>query len=231
MKKLILWTLLVGMSMGVNVFAQVTGSVGFLTGTNKLTGENKLIGEYEPIRDKASAVSNIQKLQKGALLVRLKTRKKTIDAFKNSGYLKMADQVEMKQKAKNQKLMNAFRKNFSFCEVYFFYSEDSEKIMEGEYEGIFLNENLEKDARIVLKEDFILTAEVGSIVKDPVSVDASGNEYAATSGMSESVLIIKDSNFEQLRRPFPYYVKAGDRFIDKKVAKLNKRLFAFAGIR
>ncbi|MGB1241060.1 MAG: hypothetical protein ACPG49_00970 [Chitinophagales bacterium] len=225
MKNLILWTLAVWMLMGINISAQDIDSGGWVP------GENKLIGEYEPIRDKISAMSNIQKLKEGALLVRLKTRQRTIDAFKDRGYLKMANQVEMKQKTRNQRLMNAFRKNFSFCEVYFFYSEDSEKMRSEMYEGIFLNENLEKDAGIVLNEDFILTAEVGNIIKDPVSVDASGNEYAATWGMSESLLVIKDANFEQLRRPFPYYVRAGDRFIDKKVAKLNKRLFAFAGIR
>jgi len=225
MKNLVLWTLTTWILIGVNVFGQDIASDAVLF-------ENSdLIGKSEPIRDRVSAISNIQKLQEGALLVRLKTRQRTIDAFKNSGYLKMANQVEMKQKTRNQRLMNAFRKNFSFCEVYFFYSEDSEKMMEGMYEGIFLDENLEKNARIVLKEDFILTAEVGNIIKDRVSVDASGNEYAANSGMSESLLVIKDSNFEQLRRPFPYYVRAGDRFIDKKVAKLNKRLFAFAGIR
>ncbi len=224
MKNLILWTLAIGMLMGVNVFGQSIAK-------NYPYFGNPLIEDVDPIRDKATAFSNIQKLQEGALLVRLKTRQKTIDAFKERGYLKMANQVKEKQKIKNERLVNAFRKNFNFCKVYFFYSDDSENVSQKMYEGIFLNENLEKDAKVVLKEDFVLTAEVGNVVSDSNITSASGREYAANTGMSESLLVIKDSNFEQLRRPFPYYVKAGDRFIDKKVAKLNKRLFNFAGIR
>ncbi|MEZ4885706.1 MAG: hypothetical protein R3E32_13315 [Chitinophagales bacterium] len=219
MKNFSLWTLLLGMLLGINVFGQSNLDDYYKT--------SLLMGEEDPIRDKATAISNIQKLQNGALLVRLKTRQNTIDAFKKNGYLKMANQVEMDQKEKNKKLMDAFRQNFNFCKVYFFYSEDSKKILEETYEGIFLNKNLEKDAGIVLKEDFILTAEVGNIVKDHISMDPDGTEYAPNSGMSESLLIIKDIEFQQLRRPFPYYVKAEDRFIDKKVAKLNKRLHRF----
>lgn len=185
--------------------------------------------EYEPFREKQVAIDNIKNLRKGALLVRLKTRQNTIDAFEERGYKKMAQQVKKEQRESNKKLMKAFKENFNFCQVYFFYSEDSENVLENNLEGIFLNDNLEKDASIIVKEEHIFTAEIGSLITDPVVTYRDGTESNTTSGMSESVLVIKDDDFEQLRRPFPYYVKAGDRFIEKKVAKLNKRLHRFYG--
>ncbi len=180
-----------------------------------------------PLRDRVTAIKNIQKLRKGALLVRLKTRQGTIDAFQKRGYRKMAKEVKNKQMEKNKKLMNAFIKNFNFCEVYFFYSEDSEKVIAQEWEGIFLNKKLEKDVSIVLEKDFVLTAEIGPLIAEPSVIDAEGVPSHPNTMSYEGTLVIKDSNFEQLKRPFPFYIKAGQKFIEKKVAKLNRRLHNF----
>lgn len=180
-----------------------------------------------PLRDRIKAIKNIQKLRKGALLVRLKTRQSTINAFQKRGYKKLAQEVENKQMEKNKKLMNAFTENFNFCEVYFFYSEDSEKVMGQEWEGIFLNDKLEKDASIVLEKDFVLTVEMGPLVAEPSVVDAEGISSHPNTMSYEGTLVIKDNNFEQLKRPFPFYVKAGQKFLEKKVAKLNRRLHNF----
>ncbi|MGB0932590.1 MAG: hypothetical protein ACPGVB_17530, partial [Chitinophagales bacterium] len=118
----------------------------------------------DPIRDKYEAVENIKNLQKGALLVRLKTRQNTIDAFKERGYKKMARQVEEKQLQSNKKLMTTFQKHFNFCKVYFFYSNDSDKVLEKDLSGIFLNKDLEKDASIKVDEDHVFIAEIGGLV-------------------------------------------------------------------
>lgn len=183
--------------------------------------------EEDPLRDKQEAVDNIKNLKNGALLVRLKTRQNTIDAFEERGYKKMAKQVKDQQLQSNKKLMETFQEHFDFCKVYFFYSNDSDKILEEDLSGIFLNDKMEKDASISINEEHIFIAEIGSIITDPSVTYRDGTESYATSGMSESILAIKNDEFEQLRKPFPYYVKAGERFLDKKIAKLNKRLHRF----
>ncbi len=189
----------------------------------------RYVDQDESLRDHQAASTQIRDLRKGALLVRLKTRQNTIDAFKEKGYLKMAKKVEKEQQTSNKNLMKAFREHFDFCKVYFFFSDDSDKVLGQTFTGIFLNKDLEKDVSIVSNEKHIFTAEIGSLITDPSITYPDGTESSPTSGMSESVLVIKNHQFEQLRRPFPYYVKISDRFLDKKIDKLNKRLHRFYG--
>ena len=181
--------------------------------------------EQTSLRDKEAASNNIRNMRKGALLVRLKTRQNTIDAFKKKGYVKLAKQVEEKQKVRNKKMMKAFQKHFDFCKVYFFYSNDSEKILKENWEGIFLNENLEQDASISVNEEFIFTADVGFLKR--THLEEPETKSHSNTGMSDNILVIKDSEFSQLRRPFPYYIKVSDRYMERKVAKLNTRLHRY----
>ncbi len=184
----------------------------------------------------------IRKLKNGALLVRLQTKEQSIDALRKAGNEEQARQVEAKQIAYNKEVIAAFRKEFTFCPVYFFPSQYSDTLRSGAVNSVvFVNDSLVPDPSIrVLQTDF-LTAEFGTLDPDTVAYyegkyyDYSGDgldkqkSYYGGADMGFAALRIMNSYFVQLKKPFPYYVKTYEslpveRKMAKAVAKMNKQL-------
>ncbi len=166
--------------------------------------------------NKTIAKKQINQLHDGALLVRLITKTKTITTLKNAGNYKMADEIELEQSTLNKRIILAFRNHFKFCPVYFFYSDYTEAVKNNEINKIiFLNDDLQLDPEILFKEDKFLTAEFSLI--DDADFEA---------------LIIKDNQFVQLKRPFPFYVRTfdsiwNDKKLNQVIVTLNHRLNSF----
>ena len=196
---------------------------------------------YRRFYKKMSAYQ-ILSFKEGALLVRLHTRASTIAALRGKGKITEADKVELEQAIINQSIVRAFRGNFGFCPVYFFYSNDSPFIIEKQFDKItFLNDTLKADTTIKFVGKYFLTAEFGSIEQDTTArfdsyyYDRSekGLEkrslYYGGSNMGFGALIMKSDIFVQLHRPFPYYVRTFETvpFLvnsNHVVSKLNKKI-------
>jgi len=164
------------------------------------------------------AKAQINQLLEGALLVRLQTKNKSITALREKGNDKLADKIEAEQRKYNLEIASAFKTLFDFCPVYFFYSDDSQKIRERQFDQVvFLSESLLPDTEIKLTKDYFLTAEFGTIEGE--------NAFGA--------LIIKDDQFKELERPFPYYVRTFEslpivrRSVYKTVLMMNAKLHEF----
>lgn len=190
-----------------------------------------------------TAKEHILRLKKSALLVRLKTKENSIRALKDRGFNDKAAQVESDQKKKNLELIQAFNKYYNFSNVYFFYSSDSKKVENGELDSVvFLNDSLEPDPSIKVKEIDYYTSEIGLIQpdstvyndKNSVQNTENGAEQKPTyssggAGMSFQALIIKDDKFRQLASPFPFYSRTLSSLPFKRpysvvVKKLNAKL-------
>jgi len=187
----------------------------------------------------------INQLHDGVLLVRLATRKNAIDALRKNGNDAQANQIENRQAEINKQIISAFRSNFDFCRIYFFYSDYSKEVMEKRFDHVkFLNDSLTPDPTITFDGKNFLTAEFASVEQDTskyfdnyrtVSEETGPEKQSAYYGGSElgfEALIIKSDVFIQLRRPFPYYVKANGAPEDKKktnnvIRKMNKKLHDF----
>ena len=174
----------------------------------------------EYIDSRIEAKKHIVRLHDSSiLLVRLQTKEHSLRVYRNAGRNKFADKEELKQKSLNQLIINAFRKNFNFCDVHFFYADKSSFIKKGEYsEVIFLNNSLQGDSSI--------------------NVDFINNYYYIASFQtvkSETMiqgLVIMNSEFKQLRKPFPYYAKnpffaSKSKFAFTTVKRLNRNLHHF----
>ena len=162
-------------------------------------------------RDKARA--DIVMLKGGALLVRLKTSELKINALKSKGMLKEAELIRVGQESTNKQIVEAFWKEFHFCKVYFFYSNNSEKIKSGNYNGCLMNVNMEIDSSFTGQN--YLTGEF---------------DESETAGIDAFVL--KDKNYDQLKSPFPYMIKLNQALVTtrspaKAVKALNDKLFDF----
>ncbi|HLN54243.1 MAG TPA: hypothetical protein VK212_11095 [Lentimicrobium sp.] len=161
--------------------------------------------------------NDLNSLNNGLLLVRLKTATNTINAYKSKGLNEAAEKLEMKRRDENLQIVKAFRENYHFSRVEFFFSSDSKKVEQGDFYGIFLNDSLVHDSSIkadtaniwyIAEVDF-LESVTGKRWESSYNTDSTKPRkiyYTTSSDFSRAAIVIRDKNFEQLRRPFPYYV-------------------------
>lgn len=185
---------------------------------------NKICKEssYRKIKVESSK-KQIQKLKENFLLVRLRTSENTINALREIGENEKADKVELNQEIENKKIINAFNSKFDFCQVRFFYSNNSEKVKNKQFENIFLNDCLQVDNSIKSDTNIsFLIAEFSYIEQDTMKyfshysneptenggIEKTAHYYSPSTNLNFYALRILDHNFVQLNRPFPYYTKA-----------------------
>ncbi|MCO6500857.1 MAG: hypothetical protein J5I47_10825 [Vicingus serpentipes] len=159
-----------------------------------------LLGKKAPKKEsyrkivRRESEEQIEELKQGTLLVRLKTSNNKINALKKVGNIEKALKVKAEQDLENKQIISAFKHYFNFCDVVFFHSNHSNNVRAKKLSNIFLNDSLMIDGSIKVDTNrAIFIAEFGSI------------EAPSTSGFQ--ALIIKNDEFVQLKRPFPYYVR------------------------
>ena len=161
-------------------------------------------------RSKVIAAWQINKLKEGALIIRLKTNKKVIDALLAQGNTELAKEKAAETYMINKNIMMAYTNNFTFCKLYFMFSSSSDSLLKGLRSGIFVDTNLVVNPFIELKESYYLIAErdyaynssIGFVKEDSAKwVKEGGNP------VREMGVVIKNSYGHQLKNPFPYYIK------------------------
>lgn len=185
------------------------------------------------------------KLNNGALLVRLKSNKRKINALKDNGYIDEARRVEMNQNHYNSEIINAFTNEMTFCKTYFFYSDQSNNVKNKDFsEPFFLDSNLVIDESIEFSFDDFLIAEFGNIAKDTsnykdfyITTEQNGEmkkpSYWGSQNFHFGALVVMTDDFVQLRKPFPSFVRTYDsipllkRATFKVVARLNDKFLRF----
>lgn len=177
---------------------------------------------------KAIAIQQAEQLQNGALVVRLKTKSRNIEAYREAGLDEVADRIEQEQTAENKLIIEGFRDFFDFAPVYFIFTHDTDSLRAGQRKGIFLNEMLQITDSIEMAASFFLFAERGPVDRK-VYVDERHLDKGFTYDSNPSItdaLVIRDEALNQLFPPFPYYVSVplkDDKFF-VAVKKLNSRL-------
>jgi len=166
------------------------------------------------------ADSCFNELVEGVLLVRLKSNTRKISKMNSYGYTQQATNLQFKQDKENREIINSFKDHYTFSKAYFFFSEYSNDVRAKDFSSaFFLDANLQIDTSIVLATSKFLTAEFGNIQRDQSGL-----------GMYFGALRMMNAQFEQLRRPFPRYVRTFDslplfkRSTGKTVIKLNQKL-------
>lgn len=188
---------------------------------------------------RTQSIEQIKDLKNGALLIRLQTKKKAIAALRERGYNETADFVEKEQADHNKEIVDAFILNFHFCPYYFFASENSTCIKNGQFDSInFLNHNLEPDKTIRPKITKYFISEICPIESDTMKRYSGTNTGHGKTGLEKTdayyssgtfgfeALIIRSDQFVQLSRPFPYYVRTWSSWRKPKVVvrKMNANL-------
>tara|TARA_R110000868_G_scaffold59371_2_gene182222 strand:+ start:10 stop:510 length:501 start_codon:yes stop_codon:yes gene_type:complete len=123
--------------------------------------------KYSKSNSRIESKQQIKMLFDGVLLVRLKTRKSSIEALKKIGKFKKAKKYEKGQVELNKAIIHAFKNNFDFCPTYYFFSNESNKIHKGALDQVkFQNDSLFHDSNISVQTKNFLIAEFGNIAQD-----------------------------------------------------------------
>lgn len=185
-------------------------------------------------------------MKEGALFVRLKTNERALAVLRENGKTAQADALEKKQKEINQNIIGAFRQQFNFCPVYFFFSNYSAALKEKKMDAVvFLNDSLQPDPAITFSRSNFFIADFGVVLQDTAkyienralvpdenfSVKETKTYYGGPSFGYEGLVISSDA-FVQLRSPFPYFQRTHDSQLKKKllarvIKRMNKRLHKF----
>lgn len=162
------------------------------------------------------AKKQIQSFKTGVLLVRLYNKKNVIDALKEKGMEKRAEAVKNKQEKLNNEIMSSF-KNFSFCDVYFFYSNNSSFLLSKEYSQVDLFSIEGEKKEYKLTEDNYFVADFGVLKNESSSssntengnktVESTVKTYKGGNSITnKKCMFLRDNELRQLKRPFPYTV-------------------------
>lgn len=182
---------------------------------------------------KDSARLYIRALKEGALVVRLQSRSMAIQQLRNSGNGETAELIIKSQREENREIVSAFRQSFNFCTVYFIYADSTEAWLSGNRSGYFLNDSLDVNPSIAMKEPFSLLAEKGTPHQSVAYDETQPNQESSERGYLSSAIVIYDQRLRLLKDPFPFY--AQEPFPQSltssnwkvKVEALNKKLISF----
>lgn len=177
------------------------------------------------------AATAIRQLKDGVLLVRLTSGDSRIRALQQAGRSRQAEAVRQQVADQNRIILQAFRQEFTFCPVWFFYGESITRLQQGEQSGFFLNDSLQPDNKLHLNDRFFLIAALGRAVHYE-SADRR-QEPPPQPGLFGESLVVYDRQMRQLRPPFPYAAREdflsyllGDDW-PKKVRSLDRRFKAY----
>ncbi|MCB0568565.1 MAG: hypothetical protein KDC66_02325 [Phaeodactylibacter sp.] len=187
------------------------------------------------------AVESINQLKAGTLLVRLPSQQAKIDAMQQvmassntseAARDRLKSQIETtitNQRVFNLNMVQAFQEAYDFSKALFFYDTNTSRLKSGDQSGIFLDNNLEADPSIRPGDG-------------PFFILHFGSTSSETSDGVEAMIIL-DSQFERLEKPFPFYQRLNDfsafigSFLPKPnqktedalriVGKLNKKLHTY----
>ena len=167
-------------------------------------------------RDKGKRL--IKELKSGVLVVRLKTgnnKLKALERVANSPSVSNEDkgkfqmriaEAKKETKLENEHLIQAFKEDYFFSEILYFFDTSVYLLKEKVQSGYFLNEDMEIDPNIHLGDTPFLIAFYGSS-----SIAANGLEG----------LVVMDENFQELGYPFPHFT--GVRTIKKVLGKFFEK--------
>jgi len=165
----------------------------------------------------------INKLKEGALVVKLKTNQKTIDALIKQGNKELALTKKLELYAINKTVMLAFKEYYTFSKVYFMFSSYNDSLLKGKRVNLFLDTNLQIDPKIELKENFYLIVEKDFIYNSSIGfVREDSAKFATESGNPEvdAAFVVKNKFGHQVHKPFPfsigYYSTFGKVLIGRK---------------
>jgi len=141
-----------------------------------------------------------------AMVILLSSRLQSIKALKEAHYVERAKIMTEKVRKSNESLYLAAKSELNTYPIYFIYTEDLDSLLQNKYEGIFVNENLDKDINIKFDYETFLIGRKGSQI-DGENKSENSTLYRVND-FENNGFYIYDQNFNLLKTPFPSYTRS-----------------------
>jgi hypothetical protein len=157
------------------------------------------------------------------IIVRLRTDKDRIAAYRKAGNNKVADNIEDENKGANLLLMYSFITEWSYCPVYFMESQYTSKLIR-EDTLVAKTYDLLRDTSIYVKRDSFYIVDYGVLMENSTEEN---NPFisagVSTSPIAGKYLVVKGHDLNQLYPPIPFHSKIWMDGFDglKKMELLN----------
>lgn len=159
-----------------------------------------------------SVDSLILSMKRGTVVVVLRSRKAEIEYLEKGGKSNDAAEIRKDSELKNKKLIQVFKSRYQFADCLFMYSDDLKTLRGNLKAKVFLNDELERDARISLKSKNVFFLNPGNVYKNSNAIYREGYYYYTLDG-------------RKLDNPFPsldYMVNNQVINIEKMVIRINR---------
>ncbi len=183
-------------------------------------------------------------LKNGAILVRLKTNSNSIKALKGNND-DLMERIIAKRDTLNKEIIDAFNTNFALCTVYYFYSDDSKYIAQAKFEGVLLDNELNKIKDIPILKDNYFIMEFSYLMQNTEKT-WSYSEWGTRDGKAQNIdyysggnekgpdaLIVLMPNFRLVPNYYPYFTRTFERLPiiarskARTVEKLQEKIESF----
>jgi hypothetical protein len=178
-----------------------------------------------------NAFDQIDILKNNTLIVRLNTSDNKIFALKNNNRFDEADKETIRIIEENQKTIDAFKLHYNFSQVYFIQPSEGELLRQMEYKEVKLintNGKILSD-NLFLKKGYLI-ATFGRVYQEQFIYEDKNNRRHSLGGTtSVPALVILDSDYIQLKRPFPFRIltSSHESYKEDAVKALNIELESF----
>jgi hypothetical protein len=170
-----------------------------LTDTSKANPSNLTIAKFQ-----------INDIKTRGIIIRLKTNKDRITAYRKAGYDKVANKMEEKATATNLILMYAFLTHWSYCPLYFMESQNTLTLLTKDT-LIAKTFDLKRDTAFYFNKDSFYILDYGVLMENEVQENSDFKDINKTqesnNPSSYDNLVLKDHNQNQLQAPMPFFAK------------------------
>jgi hypothetical protein len=180
--------------------------------------------EFKKFRRRSIKVSSwqIQNLKFGAIVIRLQNDQRKVDGYLKIGDKKSAALVQAESQYRNRSIISAALSQLDFCKVYFMFSQNSDSLLAGKRNNIFIDSTLKVQQNIIMNEKFYVILEEDFLYQTSIGfVKEDSAKYAVERGYTNGSkpFIFKNKYGHQLKNPFPFKCSTNLFFIRKVVVR------------
>ena len=162
------------------------------------------------------------------MFIRLPTNEAKIAKLKTMGRSDLAKKESAEMAQFHSDILKSFEKNFTFCPVYYYYSDKSVEVKNGNFDGNLFDAKLNNVSALPFSKKQKFYAEFGFVHQEELTVEKNGQSVKVAGLGGKKAFVIRTHEGIQPLSPFPYtinYYYKGDGTLTKPVQKINDQLF------
>ncbi len=177
---------------------------------------------------KDTATEQLNNMKSGVMLIRLPTNEAKIAKLKKMGKNDLAKKESATMAQFHTDIIKTFGEYFTFCPVYYYYSDKSAEVQKGNLDGNLFDAKLNTISSLPFSQKQKFYAEFGFVHQEELTVEKNGEPVKVAGIGGKKAFVIRTHEGLQPLRPFPYtvnYYYRGDGTLIKPVEKINQELF------